>query len=239
MATPSSAGERRFAAPASGPGPPPRRIQWRSALLPATPWTALSLRSVIVAPRSPWPRPLVADPDASHDAKPPFSAVHPAQGPKRPRRQRRRRVRDPAPGRGPAVSPLRRWWIPQESQRGRVLTDQAPHRAVPASGPVAVESPDQPPVSVAELQQRVGGALTAAFPDQVWLCGEIVGTPAVRGGGVGLAFTLAESRGSTVITLRAWLGRPYYQQLQQSLGEAAEPGSQGDDRAAAGLGQGE
>jgi exodeoxyribonuclease VII large subunit len=101
------------------------------------------------------------------------------------------------------------------------LTDQAPQRAVPASGPVAVESPDQPPVSVAELQQRVGGALTAAFPDQVWLCGEIVGTPAVRGGGVGIAFTLAESRGSTVITLRAWLGRPYYQQLQQSLGEAA------------------
>src|SRR6266508_2873474 len=103
MATPSSAGERRFAAPASGPGPPPRRIQWRPALLPATPRTALSLRSAIVAPRSPWPRPLVADLDASHDAKPPLSAVHPAQGPKRPRQRCRRRVRDPAPGRGPAV----------------------------------------------------------------------------------------------------------------------------------------
>lgn len=101
------------------------------------------------------------------------------------------------------------------------MTDQAPQHAVPASGPVAVDSPDQPPVGVAELQQRVGAALTAAFPDQVWLCGEIVGTPTVRGGGVGIAFTLAESRGSTVITLRAWLGRPYYQQLQQSLGKAA------------------
>src|SRR5262245_2906363 len=92
---------------------------------------------------------------------------------------------------------------------------------MPAYGPVAVDSPDQPPVGVAELQRRVGGALTAAFPEQVWLCGEIVGTPAVRGGGVGIAFTLAESRGSTVITLRAWLGRPYYQQLQQSLGKTA------------------
>ncbi|HZC99318.1 MAG TPA: exodeoxyribonuclease VII large subunit [Actinomycetes bacterium] len=101
------------------------------------------------------------------------------------------------------------------------MTDQAPQRAVPASGPVAVEGPDQPSVGVAELQQRVAGALTAAFPDQVWVCGEIVGAPAVRGGGVGIAFTLAEPRGSTVITLRAWLGRPYYQQLQQSLGKAA------------------
>jgi len=55
----------------------------------------------------------------------------------------------------------------------------------------------------------------------MWLCGEIVGTPAVRGGGVGIAFTLAESRGSSVVTLRAWLGRPYYQELQQSLGDAA------------------
>src|SRR6266540_5177952 len=129
MATPSSAGERRFAAPASGPGPPPRRIQWRSALLPATPWTALSLRSVIVAPRSPWPRPLVADPDASHDAKPPFSAVHPAQGPKRPRRQRRRRVRDPAPGRGPAVLAAIR---PDPAPLpGRVKT---PHAALVSSG---------------------------------------------------------------------------------------------------------
>jgi len=101
------------------------------------------------------------------------------------------------------------------------VTDQASRRAVPASGPVAADGPDQPPVGVAELQQRVGGALTAAFPDRTWLFGEIVGTPAVRGGGVGIAFTLAESSGSTVVTLRAWLGRPYYQELQQSLGEAA------------------
>jgi len=86
---------------------------------------------------------------------------------------------------------------------------------------VAVEGPDQTPVGVAELQQHVGDALTAAFPDRMWLCGEIVGTPAVRGGGVGIAFTVAGSRGSTVISLRAWLGRPYYQQLQQTLGEAA------------------
>ncbi len=101
------------------------------------------------------------------------------------------------------------------------MTDQAPQRAVPASGLIAVEGPDQPSVGVAELQQRVAGALTAAFPDRMWLCGEIVGTPAVRGGGVGIAFTLAESRGNAVVTLRAWLGRPYYQQLQQSLGKAA------------------
>jgi exonuclease VII large subunit len=48
-----------------------------------------------------------------------------------------------------------------------------------------------------------------------------VGTPAVRGGGAGIAFTLAESRGSTVLTLRAWLSRPWYQQLRQQLGDAA------------------
>ncbi len=101
------------------------------------------------------------------------------------------------------------------------MTDQASRRVVPASGAIAVEGSDQPPVGVAELQQRVGDAVTAAFPDRMWLCGEIVGTPAVRGGGVGIAFTLAESYGSTVVSLRAWLGRPYYQQLQQSLGEVA------------------
>jgi exodeoxyribonuclease VII large subunit len=92
---------------------------------------------------------------------------------------------------------------------------------VPASGLVAAESPDQPALGVADLQQRIGGALAAAFPDRVWLCGEIVGTPAVRGGGAGIAFTLAESRGSTVLTLRAWLGRPYYQELRQQLDDAA------------------
>jgi exodeoxyribonuclease VII large subunit len=100
------------------------------------------------------------------------------------------------------------------------MTDQAARRALPASGPVAADGPDQPTLGVADLQQRIGGALSDAFPDRVWRCGEIVGTPAVRGG-AGIAFTLAESRGSTVLTLRAWLGRPYYQELRQQLGDAA------------------
>jgi exodeoxyribonuclease VII large subunit len=101
------------------------------------------------------------------------------------------------------------------------VTDQAAGRALPASGPVAAEGPDQPTLGVADLQRRVGEAVSAAFPDRVWLCGEIMGTPAVRGGGAGIAFTLAESRGSTVLMLRAWLGRPYYQELRQQLGDAA------------------
>jgi exodeoxyribonuclease VII large subunit len=101
------------------------------------------------------------------------------------------------------------------------VTDQAARRALPTSGPVAADGPDQPTLGVANLQQRIGGALAAAFPDRVWLCGEVVGTPTIRGGGAGIAFTLAESRGSTVLTLRAWLGRPYYQQLRQQLGEEA------------------
>jgi exodeoxyribonuclease VII large subunit len=101
------------------------------------------------------------------------------------------------------------------------VTDQAARRALPASGPVAADGPDQPTLGVAELQQRIGGALSAAFPERVWLCGEVVGTPAIRGGGAGIAFTLAESRASTVLTLRAWLGRPYYQELRQQLGDAA------------------
>jgi hypothetical protein len=99
------------------------------------------------------------------------------------------------------------------------VTDQAARRALPASGLVAA-GPDQPTLGVADLQQRIGEAVSAAFPDRVWLCGEVVGTPAVRGA-AGIAFTLAESRGSTVLTLRAWLGRPYYQQLRQQLGDAA------------------
>jgi exodeoxyribonuclease VII large subunit len=107
---------------------------------------------------------------------------------------------------GPAASPV---------------TDQAARRALPTSGPVAADGPDQPTLGIADLQQRIGGALVAAFPDRVWLCGEVVGTPAIRGGGTGIAFSLAESRGSTVLTLRAWLGRPYYQQLRQQLGDAA------------------
>ena len=101
------------------------------------------------------------------------------------------------------------------------MTDQAARHALPASGLVAADRPDQPTLGVADLQQRIGEAVSAAFPDRLWLCGEVVGTPAVRGGGAGIAFTLAESRGSTVLTLRAWLGRPYYQQLRQQLGDAA------------------
>jgi exodeoxyribonuclease VII large subunit len=101
------------------------------------------------------------------------------------------------------------------------VTDQAARRALPTSGPVASDGPDQPTLGIADLQQRIGGALAAAFPDRVWLCGEVVGTPAIRGGGTGIAFSLAESRGSMVLTLRAWLGRPYYQQLRQQLGDAA------------------
>jgi exodeoxyribonuclease VII large subunit len=100
------------------------------------------------------------------------------------------------------------------------VTDQAARQALPAAGRVAANGPDQPTLGVADLQQRVGEAVAAAFPDRVWLCGEVVGTPAIRGGGAGIAFTLAESRSSTVLTLRAWLGRPYYQQLRQQLGDA-------------------
>jgi exodeoxyribonuclease VII large subunit len=101
------------------------------------------------------------------------------------------------------------------------VTDQVARRALPAPGQVAADGPDQPTFGVADLQGRIGEAVSAAFPDRVWLCGEVVGTPAVRGGGAGIAFTLAESRGSTVLTLRAWLGRPCYQQLRQQLGDAA------------------
>jgi exodeoxyribonuclease VII large subunit len=101
------------------------------------------------------------------------------------------------------------------------VTDQAARRDLPAFGLVAADGLDQPTLGVADLQQRIGEAVSAAFPDRLWLCGEVVGTPAVRGGGAGIAFTLAESHGSTVLTLRAWLGRPYYQQLRQQLGDAA------------------
>jgi exodeoxyribonuclease VII large subunit len=100
------------------------------------------------------------------------------------------------------------------------VTEQA-WRDLPAAGHVTAEEPAEPAVGVAELQRRIGGAVRAAFPDRLWVCGELVGAPAVRGGGVGIAFTLAESRGSTVATVRAWLGRPYYQELRQDLGDAA------------------
>lgn len=95
---------------------------------------------------------------------------------------------------------------------------------VPTSGLVATDHPEQPTVGVAELHRRVGDALAAAFPERVWVCGEVVGTPTVRGGGTGLAFALAESDGATVVTLKAWLGRPYYQQVRQQLGDAAVTG---------------
>jgi len=110
--------------------------------------------------------------------------------------------------------------IPQESAAS-LVTDQAARQPLPASGLVAADGSDQPTVGVADLQQRIGEAVAATFPNRVWLCGEIVGAPAIRGGGVGIAFSLAESRGSTVLTLRAWLGRPWYQQLRQQLGDAA------------------
>ena len=105
--------------------------------------------------------------------------------------------------------------------RGRTVTDEVAGRVGQAVGPVAAAHPDQPPVGVAEVQQRVADALTATFPDRLWLCGEIVGSPVVRGGGVGVAFTLAESRGGRMVTLRAWLGRPYYQELERTMGDGA------------------
>src|SRR5215204_725469 len=131
----------------------------------------------------------------------------------------------PRPGGAAATTPAGRKQpataaIPRESAVSPV-TDQAARQALPTPGPPAADGPDQPTLGVAELQQRIGSALSAAFADRLWLCGEVVGTPAVRGGGAGIAFTLAESRGSTVLTLRAWLGRPYYQQLRQQLGDAA------------------
>ncbi len=92
---------------------------------------------------------------------------------------------------------------------------------VPTPGLVATDRPEQPTVGVAELHRRVGDALAAAFPERVWVCGEVVGTPTVRGGGTGIAFALAESNGATMVTLKAWLGRPHYQQVRQQLGEAA------------------
>ena len=101
------------------------------------------------------------------------------------------------------------------------MTDQVAGRAGQAAGRVAASRPDQPPARVAEVHQRIGEALAAALPDRLWVCGEIVGSPVVRGGGTGIAFTLAESDGGRVVTLRAWLGRPYYQELQRSMGDSA------------------
>jgi exodeoxyribonuclease VII large subunit len=91
----------------------------------------------------------------------------------------------------------------------------------PVAGPVTADYPEQPALGVAELQQRIGDAVAAAFPNRLWVCGEIIAPPAVRGGGSGLAFSLAERQGTTVVTLKAWLGRPYYPQLRQHLGDAA------------------
>jgi exodeoxyribonuclease VII large subunit len=101
------------------------------------------------------------------------------------------------------------------------MAGEAAWRVTPAPAPVAAEAPDAPTIGVAELHQRVGDTLTAAFPDRLWLCGEVVGTPAVRAGGAGIAFSLGEGSGERISTLRAWLGRPYYQELRRDLGDEA------------------
>src|SRR5512132_4260709 len=101
------------------------------------------------------------------------------------------------------------------------MAGEAAWRVTPAPAPVAAEAPDAPTIGVAELHQRVGDTLTAAFPDRLWLCGEVVGTPTVRAGGAGIAFSLGEGRGERISTLRAWLGRPYYQELRRDLGDVA------------------
>jgi exodeoxyribonuclease VII large subunit len=101
------------------------------------------------------------------------------------------------------------------------MAGEGPWRVMPAPAPVAAETPGAPTIGVAELHQRVGDTLTAAFPDRLWLCGEVVGTPAVRAGGAGIAFSLGEGSGERISTLRAWLGRPYYQELRRDLGDEA------------------
>ena len=101
------------------------------------------------------------------------------------------------------------------------MAGDAAWRVTPTPAPVAAEAPDAPTIGVAELHQRVRDTLTAAFADRLWLCGEVVGTPAVRAGGAGIAFTLGEGRGERISTLRAWLGRPYYQELRRDLGDEA------------------
>ena len=60
------------------------------------------------------------------------------------------------------------------------MAGEAAWRVTPAPAPVAAAAPDAPTIGVAELHQCVGDTLTAAFPDRLWLCGEVVGTPAVR-----------------------------------------------------------
>src|SRR5918996_2614168 len=105
------------------------------------------------------------------------------------------------------AQPLAPWLPRHRDATATAVTDQAAGRALPASGLVAADGPDQPANGVADLQWRIGEAVSAAFPDRVWVCGEVVGTPAVRGG-AGIAFTLAESRGSMVLTLPAWLRPP-------------------------------
>jgi exodeoxyribonuclease VII large subunit len=101
------------------------------------------------------------------------------------------------------------------------MAGEAAWRVTPAPAPVAAEAADAPTIGVTELHQRVGDTLTAAFPDRLWLCGEVVGTPAVRAGGAGIAFSLVEGSGERISTLRAWLGRPYYQELRRDLGDEA------------------
>src|SRR5919198_5717753 len=52
--------------------------------------------------------------------------------------------------------------IPRESAASAV-TDQAARQALPPSGPVAADGPEQPTLGVANLQQRIGGALSDDF----------------------------------------------------------------------------
>jgi exodeoxyribonuclease VII large subunit len=99
------------------------------------------------------------------------------------------------------------------------MTEAAPWRVTTVPGPVASDAPDEPAIGVVELHQRIGQAIGTTFPNRVWLCGEVVGTPTVRTGGSGIAFALGEHGGERVSTVRAWLGRPYYQELRRDLGD--------------------
>ena len=100
------------------------------------------------------------------------------------------------------------------------MTEAAPWRVATAPGPVATHAPDEPAIGVVQLHQRIGQAIETAFPDRVWLYGEVVGAPAVRAGGAGIAFTLGERTGERVSPVRAWLGRPFYPELRRDLGDA-------------------
>jgi exodeoxyribonuclease VII large subunit len=96
---------------------------------------------------------------------------------------------------------------------------EAAGRVSTAPGSVAAEASDEPAIGVLALHQRIGQAITTAFPARTWVCGEVVGEPVVRAGGTGIAFSLGERNGDKVTTVRAWLGRPYYQALRRELGD--------------------